>query len=76
VVRNQWDGSVPQAYQVWDTEFTGTGWSIKIHDLDTMHMVFELTGPVPDALTRGLLTSGYLSLRPAGVQIDSYIFPT
>lgn len=75
VAANHWDGSIPGAYAAWDLAFAGTGFSIKIHDKQNMHMDYELTGPVPDALTLALFTGGFLDLRPAGVLIDTYIVP-
>lgn len=67
IVNNYWNGSIPGAYAVWNTLFTGTGWSIDIHDNQDMTMDFVLRGPTPDAITLALLTGGYFNLRPAGV---------
>lgn len=75
IAANHWDGSIPGAYAAWDLAFSGTGFSIGIVDLDSMHMIYVLFGPVPDALTFALFTGGELSLKPAGVKIDEYITP-
>lgn len=75
IAANNWDGSIPQAYEVWDVVFEGTGFGILIQDLENMHMIYAMTGPVPDVLTLALFNSGALSLRPAGVKIDAYITP-
>jgi hypothetical protein len=72
---NQWDGTIPGAYTVWNTLFAGTGIGILIQDYGNMHMALALTGPVPDAVTLALFTNGYLNLKPAGVRIDSYYTP-
>lgn len=73
IAANHWDGSIPDAYNVWDIAFSGTGFSIGILDLGGMHMVYILFGLVPDALTLALFTGGLLDLKPAGVKIDMYI---
>lgn len=75
VAANQWDGTIPGAYAVWNQIFVGTGTGILIQDFDDMHMSLALTGPVPDAVTLALFEGGYLSLKPAGVHIDNYITP-
>lgn len=76
IANNQWDGTIEGAYDVWDTVFADTGVSIFIQDLENMHMVYALTGPVPDAVTLALFQGGYLNLKPAGVKIDAYLTPT
>lgn len=72
---NQWDGTIPGAYEIWNTLFAGTGIGILIQDYGNMHMALALTGPVPDAVTLALFTGGFLNLKPAGVHIDNYYTP-
>ena len=72
---NQWDGTIPGAYEIWNALFAGTGVGILIQDYGNMHMALALTGPVPDAVTLALFINGYLNLKPAGVRIDSYYTP-
>lgn len=76
IANNQWDGTIPGAYAVWETLFADTGIGLLIQDLSNMHMVVAFTGPVPDEITLSLVAGGYLDLRPAGVQIDAYLTPT
>lgn len=76
IANNQWDGTIPGAYDVWDAAFLGTGVGILIQDLENMHMVLALTGPIPDAVTLALFRGGYLNIKPAGVKIDAYLTPT
>lgn len=64
---NQWDGTIPGAYAIWNILFAGTGRTIDITDNEDMTMVFTLRGTPPDAITLALLNDGLLSLRPAGV---------
>lgn len=75
IAANHWDGTIPSAYDIWNTIFAGTGVGILIQDLPGMHMILALTGPVPDAVTKALFTGGYLNLVPAGVQVDHYYTP-
>jgi len=76
IASNQWDGSIPEAYEAWDILFAGTGSWIIIIDHQDMSMTFGLLGPAPDAVTFALLTGGYLALKPAGVRINNYVIPT
>jgi hypothetical protein len=75
IAANHWNGSIPGAYAIFDIVFQGTGFGVLIQDLQHMHMAFALTGPVPDAVTQALFTSGYFNLKPAGVRIDKYYLP-
>lgn len=76
IAANNWDGTVPGAYVAWNTIFSTLGYSILIQDSQDMMMSLVLLGPVPDAVTLALFTGGYLNLRPAGVGIDGYYFPS
>lgn len=76
VIANHWDGSVAGAYEAWDALFAPAGISILIIDHQDMSMSLGLVGVVPDADTIALLTGGYLNLKPAGVRIDGYFYPT
>lgn len=76
VLNNKWNGTIPQAYEIWDALFEGTGFGLLIQDFGNMHMLYALTGPVPDAVTLALFTGGYLNNRPAGVQVDAYMMPS
>lgn len=73
---NQWDGTIPGAYTIWNTLFAGTGFGILIFDNEDMTMDLALTGPLPDAVTLALFAGGYLSLKPGGVRINNFITPT
>lgn len=65
ILRNHWDGTIPNAYEIWDR--LNTGYGIIIIDNQNMTMAFGLTGGTPDSLTLALLNSGYLTPRPMGV---------
>ena len=74
IISNSWDGTIPQAYAAWDALFAAQGITIFIQNTPpaSMHIIYGLLGPTPDAVTLALFTGGYLSLKPAGVLIDSY----
>ncbi|MBB3004350.1 hypothetical protein FHX57_006732 [Paraburkholderia tropica] len=76
IAANNWDGTVPDAYNAWSTIFQPLGYSILISDNQDMTMDIVLVGPQPDAVTLALFVGGYLNLRPAGVGINNYYLPS
>lgn len=76
IAANTWDGTVPGAYEAFNTIFRPLGYQILIQDNQDMTMTLVLMGPSPDAVTYALFTGGYLNLKPAGVGIDAYYIPT
>jgi hypothetical protein len=73
ILSNQWDGTIPSAYKIWDALFSGTGFTMFIVDNGDMTMYMGLIGGQIDAVTLALLTGGYLDLRPGGVEVVGYI---
>lgn len=76
VLNNVWDGSLNAAYQIYQTLFTTTPYTIFIVDRADLTMAVGVLGKMPDPLTLALLTQGYLSVKPAGVQLTAYLTPT
>lgn len=76
IAANNWDGTVPSAYIIWNTLFAGSDTSVLIQDNQNMTMEFALLGPLPDAVTLALLENGYLDLKPVGVAINDYWTPS
>ena len=76
ILNNQWDGSLQQAYSIYDALFNGSAFTPFIQDNGDRSIYIGLTGAVPDALTMALLTQGLLDVRPAGVRILSYVTPS
>lgn len=76
VAANQWDGTIPSAYEAYAVLFGPEGIQILIFDNQDMTMDLGFVGPLPDAVTLGLLTGGYLNLKPAGVRVNGYWVPT
>lgn len=72
---NIWDGTKEGAYKAWQTLFGNQDTQILIQDNLDMSMLLAFWGKLPDALTRALVTGGYLGLKPAGVRIN-YMIPT
>lgn len=76
IASNEWDGTIPGAYSAWDAAFAGTGHGILVQDYGNMHMLFALTGSLPDAVTQSLFVNGLLNIKPAGVRIDAFVTPS
>lgn len=75
VIANHWNGSVPHAYEAWDTLFHWTGLKVVIQDYGNMSMMYGLLWKTsPDRVLLSLFTTGQMDLRPEGVELISYIF--
>ena len=75
IAANNWDGTIPGAYAIWDILFSGTGIGILIQDYGDMTTDLALTGPIPDPVTTALFANGYMNLVPAGVLVRNYLVP-
>ncbi len=73
IAANQWDGTIPGAYDVWDVAFKDSGSIFLIEDHQDMSMTVAIAGMPPDAVMRALLREEYLPLKPEGVRIRDYI---
>ena len=72
IANNQWDGTIPSAYDFMDQVFPGD--TFFIQDNQNMTMYVGVVGPVPlNAVTFALLSGGYLQIKPAGVGVVGYI---
>jgi len=72
IAANAWDGSIPGAYNVWESAFADTGSIIMIQDNQDMSMVVGIAGMRPDAATQALLMGNYIPLKPEGVRVSWY----
>lgn len=70
VAANQWDGSIPGAYEVWTTVFNDS--IILIQDNQDMSMTVGIAGTPVSTVTQALLTGGYIPLKPEGVRVNYY----
>lgn len=73
---NHWDGSVESLQFILDQVFSGYSTSFFTGDHQDMSMSFYLVGDLPAPVTVALLTGGYLSIKPSGVQIRGYFKPS
>lgn len=76
IIANQWDGTIPGAYAAWNQLLTPYGCQILIQDNGDMTMTLGLTGAINNPTFRALFSGGYLDLRPAGVEITGYLYPS
>lgn len=74
IAANRWDGSIPGAYAVWAAAF-GDASQIVIQDNQDMTMTVGIVGPPVSAVTRALITGGYIPLKPAGVRVNYVLAP-
>lgn len=74
IAANNWDGTIPGAYAAWQTLFQGQ-FNLLIQDHGDMSMSVGVVVPADftwDPVTKALLLSGALNMRPAGVLVDGY----
>jgi Protein of unknown function (DUF2612) len=71
IAANNWDGTIPGAYSVWQKAFGVTS-KIAIQDAQDMSFIIALFGLTLDAVTFALLTKNYIPLKPEGVKITNY----
>lgn len=74
IAANRWDGTIPGAYEVWAGAF-GTGNYLLIQDNQDMSMTVGIVGPPMSAVTKALLTGGYIPLKPEGVRVNYVVSP-
>ena len=73
IAANRWNGSIPGAYDIYQTVFPNN--TVIIQDNQDMSMTVAVVGEVLDAVTEALLTGGYIPLKPEGVRINFYVVP-
>lgn len=70
IAANMWDGTIPGAYEAYDTLFESTPqYSVLIQDWADLSMGLVLVGSSPDAVTKALFTIGALDLKPAAISL-------
>lgn len=74
IAANHWDGTVPGAYEVWANIFD-SDIELLIQDNQNMTMTVGIVGPPLSAVTKALLTGGYIPLKPAGVRVNYKVSP-
>jgi hypothetical protein len=73
IIANHWDGSIPKAYEAWDTLFAYAGIKVVIQDYGNMTMLYGiLSDQILDSVLLSLFLTGEMDLRPEGVQLRAY----
>jgi len=67
IVRNQWDGTVGEIYDIWNAAFPGT--QLALVDNQDMTMTANITN-LEDNLSAELVTAGLIIPRPMGVLLN------
>jgi len=67
ILRNLWDGSIPQIYNIWNTVFPDTP-KLKIVDNQDMTMLAKISLFTP--LQKDLASRGYIIPKPQGVGLN------
>jgi hypothetical protein len=75
ILNNEWDGTVPRAYELSFAVFNYINGSIFIEDTADlgMHLGIFSAGP-PTNLLKAMLVSGKFDVKPAGVKITAYLY--
>ena len=72
IAANSWDGTIPGAYEVWETVFD-EGQFITITDNQNMTMIIGISGDPLSTIEQAMLVNGLLPLKPSGVRITEYL---
>ena len=75
ILTNNWDGTIPGLYLMWDAIFAVDGLMLSIIDNQNMTMAITVTGATIPAVVQYILLGNYLPIKPAGVSI-TYTFIT
>lgn len=75
IAMNNWDGTVPGAYAVWDSVM-GSAFGLLIQDNQDRTMLIVFTGLIESVVTKALISGGYFDMRPAGVRITEFAQPS
>lgn len=67
IAQNQWDGTIPQVYEVWNSLFPDV--SLSVIDNQDMTMSALVDGQL-DSVATELVASGYIIPKPMGVKLN------
>lgn len=71
IAANNWNGSIPQAYEIWAAAFDAAS-ILVIQDNQDMSMVIGIAGTPLSIVEQQLLINGYIPLKPEGVRVSYY----
>lgn len=66
IAQNQWDGTIPQIYNIWNSLFSDI--SLTVIDNQNMTMSALVDGQVETVITE-MIAAGYIVPKPAGVHL-------
>ena len=75
IAANNWDGTIPAAYKIWETLF-GPDTKIIIADHQNMSITVAVTGISLTPVFKAILEGGYIPLKPAGVSVNQTLTTT
>ena len=73
VAINNWDGTIPALYKIWNTLFAGDNIQVIIQDNQDMSMALGFWGNSQWPVFQQLVQSGMLSVRPQAVSLLTYV---
>lgn len=77
IAENSWDGTTESAVSIWNSVFASEGITIAIEDYGDMTISLGIISSSPiDAVTKALLKSNQIRLKPEAVAIRNYVSPS
>lgn len=71
IAANNWDGTIPAAYAIWESIFSDESFLI-ITDNQDMSMSIGIAGRTLSIVDHALLVNGLLPIKPSGVRVSQY----
>lgn len=75
IAMNNWDGTVPGAYSIWQTVM-GSDYGLLYQDNQDQTILVVFTGLITSVAIKALITGGYFNIVPAGVRIVEFAQPS
>ncbi len=75
IAMNQWDGTIPGIYEVWNASLGPLGYELLVQDLQDMSMFYVFLNPPTDQIILAIIEQGYFDLVPAGVNLLGFYTP-
>lgn len=75
IAMNNWDGTVPGAYTIWNTVM-GSQYGLLYQDNQDDTILIVFTGLIESLVVKALITGGYFNIIPAGVRVTEFAQPS
>lgn len=75
IAMNNWDGTIPGAYNIWDSVM-GPDFGILIQSNGDMTMLVVFVEQIDSIVTRALIAGGFFNLVPATVRVTQFSQPS